>query len=271
MPIYPQRATVTTSPEIAKLLAGNFIERRDVKAIQLQNGDYQPHRVGPQPGYSERPLAPFDLASLTDHVDDRHTYGHYMVKPETNTARCFVFDIDLNQKSPYHDPDLHLDAEINPREIWSGPTTTCKRDLALQLFAIAQGLAIRSERLGVPKVIVSYSGNKGLHVIGVLGPGTPAVECRELALQILESCQCFEPLRGNNFFKHSTGYPSLDIEVYPKQDKVELTGFGNLVRLPLGINRKSGRKSFFLRMDTKFGEFVIDDPLETLERGSLRA
>lgn len=263
----------SSSSAIAKLLAGNFIERRDVKAIQIETGAYQPHRVGPQARYADRPLVPFDLPSLESHVEGTQTFGHYLVKPETQTARCFVFDIDLNESSPYHDPELKQDFTINPREEWMRSGTTCKRDLALQLFAMADGLAKRAEMATGQKIMVAYSGNKGLHVICVLGPGTPAVECRDVAQTVLDSLKCFEPLKGKNFYKHSTGFPSLEVEIYPKQEEVRSDGFGNLVRLPLGINRKNpnkNNKGFFLRMDVEFGTFAIDDPIETLERGSLR-
>lgn len=258
------------SATIGKLLAGNLIERRDVKAIQLHNGDYQPHRAGPESRYQDRPLQPFDVQSLTAHVEGTATYGHYLVKPVSDTARCFVFDIDLNQASRYHDPELDLDAEINPREVWAGPTTTCKRDLAIQLMVMASGLAYRTHKMLGCKVLVSYSGNKGMHVIGCFDPGTPAEVVRSSAAMVLDSAKCFEPLRGNNFFKHSTGYPSLDIEVFPKQGEVKADGYGNLVRLPLGVNHKSGKKSFFLRLDVEYDKFVVDDPVIALEKGSVR-
>lgn len=255
---------MTTDPQaIAKLLAGNLIERRDVKAVQTAKGDYMPQRSGTF-------LVPFDLKSLTDHVNGKQTYGHYLVKPETQTCRIFVFDLDLNKESSYHDPETNLDAQINPREVWASSTTQVKRDLALQLFALAHGLALRTHGLLHIKTLVSYSGNKGLHVIGCLGPGTAASEARTAANTVLASCQCFEPTRGNNFWKHQTGYPSIEIEVFPKQDSVQADGFGNLVRLPMGINRKSNKESFFLRQDCEFGKFIIDDPVEALEKGSIR-
>ena len=262
---------MTNERQIAKLLASNFIERRDVKAIQMPNGDYFPHRIGPQKEWKERPLVPFDLASLVAHVDGTQTFGHYLVKPEGETARCFVFDIDfIKEDSPYHDPDLNLDATINPREVWSGPTTTCKKDLALQLTAMADGLAVRTHRLLSCKTMVAYSGNKGMHVIACFDPGTSASTVRAAAQTILETAGCFEPAKGNNFWKHSTGYPSLEIEVFPKQDAVKEGSYGNLVRLPLGINLKSGKPGWFLKVDADYGKFVKDDPLTVLEHGSVR-
>lgn len=262
---------MNNAPEIAKLIASNFIERRDAKAIQTNTGGYQPHRVGPQPRYEERPLAPFDLASLVAHVEGKQTFGHYLVSPEGNTCRMFVFDIDFNQNSIYFpDGPDNPSLTIDPRDIWKGPTNQAKKDLALQLFAMGRGLAKQTQKLLGIKVIVSYSGNKGMHVIGCLPPRTPSTEARKMAVMVLESLKCFEPLKGNNFWKHTLGFPSLDLEVFPKQDEVRPDGFGNLVRLPLGINRKSSKASFFLRMNVPFGEFKIDDPLEVLQNGSLR-
>jgi len=42
---------------------------------------------------------------------------------------------------------------------------------------------------------------------------------------------------------------SKDIEVFPKQDKVPENGFGNLIKLPLGIHKISGQRSYLLRED----------------------
>jgi len=258
--------------EIAKLFAARFIERRDVCAIQSpRSGAYAPYRIGFQTKYEDRPLMQFNLERLREHVRGDKTFGHYLLKPETSTCRMFCFDIDFNEKSSYYPNGPEHPVEIiNPREIWSGPTTLAKRDLALQLFAMARGLAVRTWKTCGIQVIVSYSGNKGAHVIGCLEAGTPAKEARELAQTVLDSCGVFEPLKGHHFWKHSIGYPSLEIEVFPKQDEVSADGFGNLLRLPLGINRKSGKPGFFVRMDTELGDFKIDDPLTVLTKGSIR-
>jgi hypothetical protein len=41
-------------------------------------------------------------------------------------------------------------------------------------------------------------------------------------------------------------------EIFPKQVKVDEDGFGNLVKLPLGVHRKTGKRSYFL--DSNFNE-----------------
>ena len=40
--------------------------------------------------------------------------------------------------------------------------------------------------------------------------------------------------------------------MFPKQIKVVEGGFGNLVKLPLGVHRKTGQRSYFL--DDNFNE-----------------
>ena len=263
--------TPEETKEIAKLIAGRFIERRDVKAIQTRAGAYMPHRVGPQKDYNERPLVPVTLDALVEHVEGRQSYGHYLVAP-TNTCRMFAFDIDLNKSAVWHPngPD-ELGIVINPREVWSGPTTPAKRDLALALRYMAQGLAIRTKKIVGCQVIVTYSGNKGMHVIGCLDPGTPAIEARDMAVLVLDSFQgSFEPFKGKNFWHHAVGYKMLDIEVFPKQEEISADGFGNLMRLPLGVNFKSGRPAAFLRLDVPEDKFAFDDPLTVLREGSLR-
>lgn len=53
-------------------------------------------------------------------------------------------------------------------------------------------------------------------------------------------------------------------EIFPKQISVDEEGFGNLVKLPLGINKKTGKRSCFL--DSNFNEITeIGDVIKKLE------
>lgn len=268
--------TTEETKEIAKLMAGKFIERRDAKAVQVPSGKskgaYFLHREGPQKNYEDRPLVPFDLASLVAHVEGQRSFGHYLVNPAGDTCRMFAFDIDLNKSSPYYPNGPEGECEtINPREVWRGPTTQVKRDLAIQLKTMARGLGRRTKKLIGCQVIVTYSGNKGMHVIACLDPGTPAIEARDMAVMVFDSFDhTFEPFRGRNFWKHTVGFPSLDIEIFPKQEDINPEGYGNLMRLPLGVNVKSDRPAAFMRMDDELDKFAFDDPLTVLREGSFR-
>jgi hypothetical protein len=120
--------------------------------------------------------------------------------------------------------------------------------LTARLNETAFRLAARIKReLEIP-VAVAYSGNKGLHVYGITGEH-PASDVRMAANLILESFDGrYVPKRGSNFFRDTDpDFEPVSIEVFPKQDSLDGKDLGNLIRLPLGINRKSGNRAFFVR------------------------
>lgn len=257
--------------EIGKLIAGRFIERREVKAVQSKSGAYHPEHE------------PFTLTDLVAHVEGRRTFGHYVVSAD-NTCRMLCFDIDLKEgrrlEPPMPDPNPAIfyregyadQKEIWPRQEWTTPTDKAiKKDLAIQMRVLAQGFATRMKELLGVMVAVAYSGSKGMHVYGMFDPLTPAHEAREGASMVLDSLQDFELERGKNFYRHVRAFAALSIEVFPKQDEVRANGgLGNLIRLPLGINQKSGRPGWFINLDTPLDQFTQDDPLLVLQEGSLR-
>lgn len=261
--------------EIANLLAANYIERRDMKARQWEGG-YSPVVVDPRrndQGQIRDPTRlPLKKDDLIEHIQGVRTYGHYVVSLE-NKCRMFAFDLDLNKSCQWTNKETGETTTINPREVWRGPTTPEKRDLAMQLKALAHGLAMKVHTLIECKVTVHYSGAKGMHVIGCLERGTPASDAREMAYAVIESFDCFDPSHGKNFFHHRDPetYPALEIEVFPKQDEVrEENGSGNLLRLPLGVNLKTGNQSFFIDFNSDWSVIKVDDPIRALTEGSIR-
>ena len=199
---------------IDALLAKRFIERRDVKAVQHPGGAYTPERT------------PWKMGDLRAHLAGEKTFGHYLISEEGNT-KLFAFDIDLVKNgywiSTKEDKLLNGGEPCNPREIWLTEGHEGREYLTAQLRAMAEGLAIRTHRLsgGEFPVAMAYSGNKGLHVYGLIG-STPAEEARAIAIEVLKSFHCFEPARGNNFWVHKTEYKNLEIEIFPKQDELSM-------------------------------------------------
>lgn len=59
-----------------------------------------------------------------------------------------------------------------------------------------------------------------------------------------------------------------DIEIFPKQSSIEENGFGNLVKLPMGINKKSDKRSFFLSSDT-MQPLGLDDAITLLSNAKM--
>lgn len=253
---------------IAKLFAEKFIARPGVKAIQRANGDYNPID------------SKFTMPDLLAHIRGEQTYGHYLLN-ETNQCKLFVFDIDLDKWDKIHpenneylrvptavdsDGVWHNFMPCDPREIWLDRSAAVARQyLKYQLRMTAQILAEAvTKQLEIP-VAATYTGSKGLHVYGFTGL-MPASDVREGAQLIIDSLSRFTQHRGNNFFKHklvhlddpsrdeTESYQCLTLEVFPKQVELDGGGYGNLCRLPLGVNKKNPKDpTFFLDFRTDFG------------------
>lgn len=273
---------------LAKLIAEKFIARPDVMARQSRFGAYSPVR------------SKFTMDALLSHIAGESSFGHYMVDPATSEVKLFALDIDLEKFSPrkphtkYLLPfgqDEHADfidwQECDPRQIWMSRQQGAPRNcIKLQLRTLAGRLVSTIRKLLDIPAIAAYSGSKGIHVYGFTGR-VPAAMAREGALIVLKELG-YTPASGqdtdwnsqigNVVFKH--GLPSKDepfkdynvhdfhqysVEVFPKQDHVSLQEFGNLMRLPLGVNYKSPRdRAFFIDLRSALVDLKPMDPIEAL-------
>lgn len=78
--------------------------------------------------------------------------------------------------------------------------------------------------------LVEFSGSKGYHIWVRYSEPVPAREARAF---------------GHLLLKLAKLSPA-EVEVFPKQDVITSDGFGNLVKLPLGLHQKSGKESTIL-------------------------
>lgn len=223
----------------AKLIAEHFIARPDNAAQQSDNGAWRPTGN------------PFTMDSIMAHLRGDITLGHYTINPR-NETKVIVFDIDIDKagKLPVVTdssmPTYFTEVVDEPDLVgaWHDRTHPARPYFKQQLKIAASLLAKAAhDALGV-HTVVEYSGNKGLHVYGLLGKGFPADQAFEATQLIMASTGRFTPRRGDNFWKdineddHVMGLGNLTIETFPKQAGVAENGFGNLVALPLGRNRK---------------------------------
>lgn len=231
------------SKELAKAFAKRFIQRRDVKAIQLDRpggglsaGDWFPDtriNIEKRPNSPHLPVG-FNMAHLLAHLSGERTYGHYLLDADSN-CKLFVFDIDLEKsgtivKQPNWEslPFEHYDnpaaqeewyIENSVTEVVDGKGSTL-RDLWMdrrreaapsrawlkyQMRHLSQIIASKVHEMNLPTA-VAYSGSKGVHVYGFTG-SLPAKEVREAAMIALDMSGEFEAVRGNNFFKHKNDDP----------------------------------------------------------------
>ena len=258
------------SNEVAAEVAELFIQRDDVKAIQ-RNGAYYPVR---DQNDENVPFAPGDI---TAHLEGNVSYGHYLV--DTNgLSKLFAFDIDLEKPNPakgeiYHWRGIEPDGtwtdmeprEFHPRKAWLHPNApdNLKRFLTSEMRTVSDRIADVVRRL-IPelKIGVAYSGNKGLHVYVWTG-ALEAIELRAVGMEILASAG-LEATRGNNFYKTDDA-KCVSVELFPKQGNLDGKKLGNLMRLPLGVNQKSGNEAYFISLNANIDELVKMEALQALK------
>ena len=110
--------------------------------------------------------------------------------------------------------------DIDPERI------TEATEVALKIFEQAK------KSFGEKAVLLEASRHPdpSYHIWVFLEHSIPAYTARYLGKKILKICKL----------------EKTSIELFPKQDTVSKGGFGNLVKLPLGIHRKCGKRSCFL-------------------------
>lgn len=292
------------SKELARLYASKFIQRKDVKAVQLdrdggglRTGDWFPDTRIRRDHSSHLPTG-WTMDHLLAHLEGTRTYGHYLLDEENN-CKLFAFDIDLKTEGTYvkvpdwtEMPDFNgntveedawiedqvvVTDDVNPLELWhtrKKSALEARNWYKYQMKHLAYIIASSIEQMGFGTA-VAYSGNKGIHVYGFTGT-MPAVEVREAAMIALDMSGEFEPVRGKNFYRHKNedpvhGFSNFSIEIFPKQTSLEGKQMGNLMRLPLGVNHKNpADPTFFLDMTTPLSQFTPhSDPVKLLSGGSV--
>lgn len=262
---------MTTQKELATLLHRRFFQRRDAFA------EYGPTYGHPEGCWHpvERPIKGSDLLA---HLEGERFLGTYLVDADSQ-VRFFTLDIDFNPEGTAYrvdfptierkimtDPSAHDDElaelwpnepdEISPRDEWLNVTSPYRPWLAFQVRCLAAGFAYRLKREYQLDTAVTYSGGKGMHVHCFCGERS-ARDARYMANKMLGSWKNYEtmepkffPVNGFAWRDSTDHYSNFTIEVFPKQDEIAARGFGNLVRLPLGVHPKTKQRSHFINLDS---------------------
>ncbi|HHO48855.1 MAG TPA: DNA primase [Desulfobacteraceae bacterium] len=184
----------------------NLFRGRD-DAFARQWADREEDRCGYVP--VRRPLTANDIR---DHFAGRKTYGIYLLDGNS-TVHTGVIDIDLISRLRNREEARKERANIRREGVY----------LIQRIQELAAGANLTT--------IAEFSGGKGYHFWFPLADPVPAGDMRRALLHIAGSLQgdvqCFE------------------LEVFPKQERLTGKGFGNLVKLPLGIHRVTGKPSCF--------------------------
>lgn len=267
------------------LIAKLFIARPDVKAYQAGPGPYVGQYFTHITGTRENPTyLPWSRKAIQEHLAGQLTYGHYLLSKD-NQAKLFAFDLDLSKEAnlpswpmPSQDSEsmmtdwLSSFSERDGRAAWLDRSDPARDYMKYCMRSLAHVIQRQIEdELKIPTA-VAYTGCKGLHVYGFTGL-MPAAEVREAAMLVIEALP-IKPVRGKMIYQWDGGpqeafpeHENFTIEVFPKQDTIGESGFGNLMRLPLGRNQKSKDPTFFVQTDlgsAPLGQLVPVDATETL-------
>lgn len=249
------RPTILHDPQsletktLAKFLAKNFIARSDVKAVQRNNGAYNPVNTA------------WTMNDFADHFANHITYGHYLLNTDS-TCKLFAFDIDFKKVGnaptrPFPTIEeyvpIWIDSfeKMNLRVAWLDRKNPARDWMKIAMRECAGKLAAACAKFEVPHLI-SYTGSKGLHVYGLTGR-MPAQDVYDAAHLIVEDLG-FKPSKGNVFYEwpdqENLELSLFEIEVFPKQVQISKDGYGNLLRLPYGRNLKAPKDPTFFIDET---------------------
>ncbi len=157
------------------------------------------------------PMMPTDIR---DHLAGHKTYGIYLLNAD---SQVYTGVIDVDLKKPLRDQTQYKKHKGSVRR---------------ESLYLHQCIAERAKKYNLT-CIAEVSGGKGYHfwfpVKEPVDAGIMRKALQQLTAGLNEDISCFH------------------LEIFPKQDRISGKGFGNLVKLPMGIHRGSGKPSWLVR------------------------
>lgn len=189
-----------------------FVHRRDVCALQQESGAYFPA------------IAPVSVGTVSQHLRGECSVGAYVLNTD-DTCRFVMFDLDTYDRMALlclcdAIERLVADTYAQASQTWSGHPYRC--------------------------LLLEDSGGKGYHVWLPFSTPRPARDVRAWAQPVVEA---YNIGRDRNIPAGAPAIPFTPwpaLEVFPKQDALGEGGYGNLVKLPLGVHAKTGARSYFV-------------------------
>lgn len=158
---------------------------------------------------------PMTTADVLDHVQGRKTYGIYLLQRDSR-VRLGVVDADLAS------------------QLRGGKLTAAQREqVRREKDYLLTRLPEMAQERGLP-CLTEFSGGKGFHFWFFFQAPLEAAPVREALRNLVK--------------RVAPDLSTFNLEVFPKQDRLAGKGLGNLVKLPLGIHRATGKPSFFLHV-----------------------
>ncbi len=153
-------------------------------------------------------------SDINDHLRGSKTYGIYLLNGASQ-VHTGVIDVDLIKSLRQPEQYKKQSANIRRESIY----------LHQRILELSREHSLTS--------IAEVSGGKGYHFWFPVAEPVEAATMRKALQQLTTG------LAGD--------VSCFNLEIFPKQDKISGKGFGNLVKLPMGIHRVSGKPSWFVR------------------------
>jgi len=150
---------------------------------------------------------------LEEHLAGRKTYGIYLMQAD-GRVRTALIDADLKKA-------------FRSGKIGSEDREKIRREATYLISRIKE---LSAEAGAYP--LIEFSGGKGYHFWYFFQTPIEASPIRETLNRLVRML--------------APDLSTLNLEVFPKQDRLSGKGFGNLVKLPLGIHRLTGKRSVFI-------------------------
>lgn len=204
---------------------------RFVSLFEGREGVYARQWVSDQGATGYTPIRePFTVNVARNHMLGNITVGIYPIRLD-NTVNFGAIDFDL--------PKSFIEQSSPGRPEWNKALGQMMEYAErLQRLAYDRGLTVHLED----------SGWKGLHCWVLAAAPLPAVSMRKLLDTLLG-------LAG-------TVPPGITTEVFPKQNALPLDKLGNLIKLPMGVHRRTGRRATWVDENG----VLVEDQAEYLMR-----
>lgn len=156
---------------------------------------------------------PMSEEDVEDHLSGRKTYGIYIMQSD-GTIKTAVIDVDITK-------------EYRKNALSGEEKGTIRREYQYLLSRLKE----LGEEMGI-RPLHEFSGGKGFHFWFFFAAPVEAGKAKRFLEPLAEIL--------------NKDLSSFHLEVFPKQDKLTGKGLGNLVKLPLGIHRQTGKRSHFV-------------------------
>lgn len=152
---------------------------------------------------------------ITTHLKGEKTLGIYQLKVD-NSIKFGAFDIDIKK-------GIKFESDEDTKEMLKECVISIYREISSIGF----------------KPYIEFSGNKGYHIWIFFESPVQSYKVKKVMENCLYNIESDE---------------KIGIEIFPKQTEVNGEGMGNLIKIPLGIHKKTGKRCLFTDEELNIAE-----------------